>query len=56
VSRVPQGLSISAAFEQWLEGADISGLEDLDAAFFACRVSLEEHLIRYLSEHPEEFN
>ena len=56
VSRVPQGLSMSAAFEQWLEGADISGLEDLDAAFFACGVSLEEHLIRYLSEHPEEFN
>lgn len=56
VSRLPQGLSMSAAFEQWLEGADISGLEDLDAAFFACGVSVEEHLKHYLSEHPEEFN
>ncbi len=55
VSRLPQGLSMSAAIEHWLEGADISGLEDLDAAFLACEVSLEEHLIRYLAEHPEEF-
>jgi len=56
VSRMPQGLSLSAASEQWLEGADISSLDDLDEAFFACEVSLQEHLMRYLSEHPEEFN
>ena len=47
---------LETAVEQWLDGADISGLEDLDAAFFTCEVSLEEHLVTYLSEHPEEFD
>ena len=55
LARIPKELSMSEAFDQFLNGSDISDLYDLDAALSDCSTKLEEYLKLYLAQNLDEF-
>jgi hypothetical protein len=55
VARMPEGLSMTEAFDLLWEQCDGSGLDDLEAALAGCSIRLVDLLEHYVVQHLEDF-
>jgi len=55
VARMPEGLSMTEAFDLLWEQCDGSGLDDLEAALAGCSIRLVDLLEHYVLQHLDDF-